>query len=166
MPIDVPRQLIERLNRGEVVLFVGDALDDEVPISKQLAGALVEECGAYCDFCSDEGPCLLPHSCKADLNLAAQMYEREAGPSSLRSFVRDFLKTQKVQTPSRAHHLIASLPVKVIISTSYDDRLLKALNDSGRDINHVFNDNHIPYFNEDMVQIIRLRGTIAVLIQW
>lgn len=148
MNTTLPPHLIEKLNNYEVVLFVGDALEndnDAVPPSRRLASALVNACGGHCPVCSDHGKCLKPDNCGVPLTQAAQLYEGEHDKHTLCTFVRDFLENAIDPNPTGMHCMIAELPVQVIVTTAYDDRLLKALAKAGRKTNHIVNDTSIAF---------------------
>ena len=83
----IPPELIEHLNRGDCVLFVGDALDDNGSQSARLASALVDACGALCPFCESQGKCQRPTACVVPLTRAAQLYEGPRNRHSLIEFV-------------------------------------------------------------------------------
>lgn len=51
----IPTELVDRFNDGNVALFVGDALGEEVSPTKRLTSKIVNDCGAYCDFCREDG---------------------------------------------------------------------------------------------------------------
>lgn len=149
----IPDELIERFNTGNVALFVGDALGEEVPLSKRLASALADACGAHCDFCREAGRCQKPEGCIELLTRAAQNYESLYNRNTLVTFIRRHLETET--SPGSIHRAIAVLPVRVMVTTAYDDRLLTALNDAERPILHVVRDTEIPYDDPSRVQFIR-----------
>ena len=73
--IDIPRELVEHLNRGDCVLFAGDALEGGSAQSARLASALVDACGAHCTFCKPQAKCARTDACVVPLTQAAQLYE-------------------------------------------------------------------------------------------
>ncbi len=154
----IPDELIERFNTGNVALFVGDALGEEVPLSKRLASALADACGAHCDFCREAGRCQKPAGCVEPLTRAAQNYESLYNRNTLVTFVRRHLETATL--PGPIHQALAALPVQVMVTTAYDDRLLTALTDAERPILHIVRGTEIPYDDPTRAQFIRLHGSI------
>ncbi|MBN1660852.1 MAG: SUMF1/EgtB/PvdO family nonheme iron enzyme [Anaerolineae bacterium] len=165
----LPSELIERLNHRDCVLFVGDALDEAGSQSARLASALVDACGAYCGLCKGlavtdgKAPrCLCPDTCEVPLTKAAQLYDGEFGRHRLLDQVQRFVEkhypTHPVQPVYRA---LAELPVQVMVTTAYDDRLESALQQAGRRYNSVVRDTDLPFGDDEHVQLIRLHGTIG-----
>lgn len=126
--LPIPPELIAHLNRGECVLFVGDALDG-VSQSARLAAALADACGAHCPFCQDAGECQRPDDCAVPPFRAAQLYEGHTNRQALVDFVCRHVDSTCPPTP--LHRALLELPVRVIITTAYDDRLEAALRAAG-----------------------------------
>jgi HEAT repeat protein len=157
--VSLANGLLEQFSAGNVILFVGDALGEGVPPSARLTSALVDACGAYCDFCREEGRCCKPESCVVPLTRAAQIYESYYNRHTLVTFVQRHLEAEA--QPGPIHRAIAALPARVIVTTAHDDRLLTALTDAGRSVSHVVRDTEIPYDDPIRVQLIRLHGSIS-----
>ncbi len=154
----IPSELITHLNRGDCVLFVGDALDG-ISQSARLAAALVDACGAQCQFCQDAGKCLRPDDCMTHLFRAAQLYEGRTNRQALVDFV--LRHTDNTRPPDPLHRALVELPVRVIITTAYDDRLEAALRAAGRPFLSVVRDTDVPFDDPDRVQLIRLHGAVS-----
>ncbi|MCP4540109.1 MAG: SUMF1/EgtB/PvdO family nonheme iron enzyme [Chloroflexi bacterium] len=154
-----PRQLLDHLNRGDCVLFVGDALDEEGSQSARLASLLVDACGAHCEFCKENGKCLRPHNCTVPLTRAAQLYESRNNRQALLDFV--IRQADNASSPGPIHSALAALPVRVIVTTATDDRLEEALRRAGRPYLNVVRDADVPFDDPDRVQLIRLHGTVS-----
>lgn len=154
----IPSELITHLNRGDCVLFVGDALDG-VSQSAQLAAALVDACGAQCPFCQSAGKCQRPDDCVTPLFRAAQLYEGRTNRQALVDFV--LRHTDNTRPPSPLHRALVELPARVIITTAYDDRLEAALRAAGRPFLSVVRDTDVPFDDPDRVQLIRLHGAVS-----
>jgi hypothetical protein len=154
----IPPELIAHLNRGDCVLFVGDALDG-VSQSARLAAALVDVCGAHCPFCQDAGECQRPDDCAVPLFRAAQLYEGHANRQALVDFVCRHVDSTRPPTP--LHQALLELPVRVIITTAYDDQLEAALRAAGRPFLSVVRDTDVPFDDLERVQLIRLHGTVS-----
>jgi hypothetical protein len=154
----IPSELITHLNRGDCVLFVGDALDG-VSQSARLAAALVDACGAHCRHCKPQGKCQYPDDCEVTLFRAAQLYEGHTNRQALVDFV--LRHTDNTRPPDPLHRALVELPVRVIITTAYDDRLEASLRAAGRPFLSVVRDTDVPFDDPDRVQLIRLHGTVS-----
>jgi hypothetical protein len=157
-PPDIPSELISHLNRGDCVLFVGDALDG-VSQSARLAASLVDACGAHCPFCQDAEKCQRPDDCMMPLFRAAQLYEDRTNRQALVDFVLHHL--DNTRPPELVHRALTELPVRVIITTAYDDRLETALRTAGRPFRSVVRDTDVPFDDPTHVQLIRLHGSLS-----
>jgi len=160
---DPPRKLIEHLNRGDCVLFVGDALALRgVSQSARLAAAMVDECGAHCPFCAENGACARPHACTVPLTRAAQLYESCNNRQYLEELVVRHVEERYPPRPVQpVYHALAELPVRVIVTTAYDDRLEAALAEAGRSYLRVVKDTDAPFDDPHRVQLVRLHGTVS-----
>ena len=154
----IPSELIAHLNRGDCVLFVGDALDD-VSQSARLAAALVDACGAHCRHCKPHGKCQYPDDCEVTLFRAAQLYEGRTNRQALVDFVLRHI--DNTRPPDPLHRALVELPIRIIITTAYDDRLEAALRAAGRPFLSVVRDTDVPFDDPDRVQLIRLHGTVS-----
>lgn len=159
----IPLELIEHLNRQDCVLFVGDALDENDSLSLQLASRLMDrgKLHSQCDIsaCSSTGKCTNPTNCTIKLFTAAQYYESEVGRHDLISFVEQ--QVENIGPPGPIHDALARLPVRVIITTAYDDRLEIALKQNERPFKLVVGDTDVPFDDPENVQLIRLHGKIG-----
>ena len=158
-PIAIPAELIEHLNQGACVLFVGDALESPERTSARLAAALVDACGAYCSVCQEQATCQRPVDCAVPLTEAAQLYESSHNRQGLVNFVRRQVDNQS--PPAPVHRALAALPVRIIITTAFDDRLERALQETDRPISSVLQDTDIPFDDPGRVQLIRLQGSVS-----
>jgi hypothetical protein len=112
-----PAELIEHLNRGDCVLFVGDVLDAPGAQGAQgarLASALVDACGGHCQFCQAVGKCSQPDFCIVPLTRAAQLYESCNNRQGLVDFV--LRRVDNTHPPGPLRHALAALPVRVMIT--------------------------------------------------
>jgi formylglycine-generating enzyme required for sulfatase activity len=159
--LTIPHPLIEHLNRGDCVLFVGDALEGPSQ-SARLAQELVDAANlhAVCSLpqCSENGCCQKPGQCAVSLAQAAQQYESRNNHHALVEFVLRHLDAAPAGPLLRA---VAELPVRVKVSTVYDDRLYEAMRQSGRPTLHVIKDTDIPFDDPAQVQLIRLHGSVS-----
>lgn len=154
-------ELIEHLSRYSCVLFVGDALDG-ISQSAWLASTLIDACGAHsaCPVpACRSGKCIQPHACVVPLPRAAQLYASSTDRQSLVDFVIRHI--DNADPPGPVHRALATLPVQVIITTAYDDRLETALREAGRPCLSVVHDTDVPYHDPEHIQVIRLYGTVS-----
>ena len=160
----IPTELIEHLNKGDCVLFVGDELDGQSQ-SQRLATMLVDRGQLHSDCrvptCQAQGRCDLPGRCAIPFHRAAQLYESRRGRHELVRCVRELVEQhyspQPVLPILRA---VASLPARTMITTAFDQRLEEALRQAGRRVNAVVKDVNVPLDDPDRVQLIYLRGRL------
>jgi formylglycine-generating enzyme required for sulfatase activity len=158
----LPTELPNHLDRRNCVLFVGDALDAEGLQSARLASALVDACSAHsvCPVSECQaGKCARPDSCAVPLTRAAQLYEGLHNRHALVDFVIRHVDNDS--PPGPVHQALAKLPVRVIVTTAYNDQLEEALRLAGRSYRSVVRDTHVPFDDPEHVQLIRLHGTIS-----
>jgi hypothetical protein len=158
-----PIELVEHINRRGCVLFVGDALDGQGSQSARLAALLVDACGAHsaCPIpaCQTDGKCAQSHDCAIPLTRAAQLYESRKGRHALVDFVTRHV--DHARPPGPLHRALVARPVRVIITTAYDDRLTMALQEAGRPYLQVVGDADVPFDDPERVQLIRLHGSVS-----
>jgi len=118
--VRIPPLLLESIERGGCVLFVGAGVSYEagLPTASDLAKMLANEA----DY-----PKTFPH----DLIEVSQYYEARFGRAFLMSRLREVL--QEPEQPSETYRLIAALSRKfrAIITTNYDSLLEKAFEEIG-----------------------------------
>ena len=162
-PPNLPHELIERLNRGDCVLFVGDAIDDATTQSACLAAALIDACHGHDECpvpaCRSSDLCAQSSACAVPLELAAQIYESRNSRQKLADFAIQHV--HNTSQPIPLYDTLATLNVRVIITTLYDNRLEEALQRAGRNTFSVVRDADIPFDDPERVQVIRLHGTIS-----
>ena len=120
MLVEIPFELQEQLRHGNVLLFLGEGINHgpggvpDFPTQDELAAELASRC----DY---------PDDAPLSLSQVAQFYE-DVGPGrqSLVSCLRDRLDRPDF-APGKNHHLIARLPVKVIVTTCYESLMEQAL---------------------------------------
>src|SRR5262245_47059654 len=147
--IAIPTLLLEQIERGNVLLFVGEGMvrdDDGVPVSKRLRNALsarLEDSGVERSF---------PE--------IAQDFEQSYGRAALIQLIRDQLETLGDE-PHEAHRLIAGLTsCTTLVTTALNRRLERAFSEVGRRF-HVMVSNHdVPFQDERNATIYRLRGAL------
>lgn len=110
------QDLINALRKGECVVFVGAGLSQEagLPSWSQFIQGLANDLGA-------------PHTGELEHFLdVAQWYVEEKGEHQLADQIRRYFGPG-LGRPTLPHYLLASLPVKIIVTTNYDDLLEQAL---------------------------------------
>ena len=136
----IPVELQETLKRGECVLFVGAGLSVGLPGWKKLMKPLAKEL----DISPDEDPLYI-----------AEYYENEFERLNLEEQIVSQLKDVKL---TKAHKLLAKLPVKAIITTNYDHVLEKAL--SKKKFIKVVYGKEAPLAREDQLPLVKMHGDI------
>jgi hypothetical protein len=147
--MSIPRELIEQLRKGNVVLFCGAGIsisEGGIPSGGQLAQELIQRAGL-----SNVGNTSLPE--------VAQAYELEVDHHSLIDYITDRIEAASRQ-PLRTHQLVATLPFQRIITTNWDTLLEEALRQAGKTVVKVVRDDDIPYIDEEKVTLIKLHGTV------
>jgi len=158
----IPEELIEQLNKGSCVVFIGDALLDKGSLFAKLAASLTNRTHAYCKTCKNEGKCLSPFDCNNSFTYVAKLYEKMSNRQSLIEFVKKHLEEDSSQTfLTEIYNILATLPVHVMITTTYDDRLEVALKKAHRPIQVIVNDTDVPFDDPGHVQVIHLHGTFS-----
>jgi len=145
--IPIPIELLEQLERGNVLLFVGEGINQGVlPSSAELA----EELAARCDYPPEE-PLMLPR--------VAGYYEMTRDRHGLIRFLRDWLDDPAL-APLRAHRLAVRLRPPVIVTTCYDRLLEQALREAGIPYMPAVGNAEIAYAEERKVLLVWLWGVL------
>ena len=147
--MNIPRELLEQLRKGNVVLFCGAGIsmsEGGLPSGRQLARELAQRARL-----GDVGGMTLPE--------VAQAYELEMGHQSLIAYITSRTDDPRY-VPLCTHHLIATLPFKQIITTNWDNLLEEALRQAGRPFVKVVRDSGIAYADEEKALLIKLHGSI------
>jgi hypothetical protein len=140
----VPQELIEQLERGNVVLFAGAGLSIGAGLPGW--GALIRPLAQRIGYGGD------------DLLKAAQFYENRMGRHALISYLREKLDTLGVE-PTGNHHLLTRLPVHIVFTTNFDDLLERAYRTAGRAVHLVVGAAELPFWDESRVNLVKLHGT-------
>lgn len=147
-------ELAESLHRRNVVLFIGAGLSigAGLPGWADLIRPLARAVGAR--WPADEASLTSDH-----LLSAAQHYENQRGRHALIQHLRGVLDTTGIQ-PTPVHQLIASLPVRVIFTTNYDDLIERALREAGQRPNVIVSTPELAFWSEEHIQVIKLCGDL------
>lgn len=145
--MNIPRELIEQIIRGNVVLFVGNCLSVRagLPGNADLCRQLAQRIG---------------YQQEADLPRLAQYYANRNGRNALVRLLQDAVSAPN-PTPTDEYKLLSELPVKTIFTTAYDDLLERAyLEYARRRIKLIIIGVDLPYWDETWVNIVKLHGRI------
>jgi len=147
--VNIPIELIEELQKDNVVLFCGAGIsmsEGALPSGGQLAHELVKRAKLR----SMRGK---------SLPEVAQKYERKLGHQNLINYIARRIEEIDC-SPQRAHHLIAMLPFRRIITTNWDNLLEDALRDAHKPFVKLVRDSDVAFVDEKKTLLIKLHGTI------
>ncbi len=150
--MQIPLELIEQIQKGNVVLFCGAGISmgpeglPSGPGGAQLTQELAERAGL-----GDVSGMWLPE--------VAQDYELKLGHQSLIQHVINRIDDPKY-SPLRTHQLITALPFNKIITTNWDNLLEEALRQARQPFVKVVRDPDIAFADEEKVLLIKLHGSI------
>jgi hypothetical protein len=143
---EIPQELIQQLERGNVVLLIGAGLSIG-------AGLL-----SWPDLVSPLAEAIdLREDPPANPLKVAQYFENEKKRHALVDHICQSTDSTKVH-PSAVHDRLLKLPCKTWITTNYDDLLEQTLRAGGRKFNLVVRDTNLPYTSEDALTLIKLHG--------
>lgn len=117
--------ILYHLGRQQLVPFLGAgaSLGFNGHPGLPTGGELAEELANECDF---------PGCDRQDLLRVAQFYAIKLGEHPLRVSVQEKLSIAGVK-PGQMHHLLANWPVKVVLTTNYDNLMERAFSMAGKD---------------------------------
>lgn len=152
--MNIPPELVNQFVRGNGVIFVGAGLSTGagLPGWMDLIRPLARAVDAR--WPGDEADLTTDH-----LLTAAQYYENQRGRNALIQHLRDTLDTAGIQ-PTSVHRLVASLPVRAIFTTNYDNLIERALQDAGQRPNVIVSEAELAFWNEERVQVVKLCGDL------
>lgn len=144
MPVDIPFELIQQMERGDCVLFVGAGLsrDAGLPGWRQLLEPLRDQLGCSAD---------------ADPLTVAQVFEFRYDRRLLLEHIRDQTDSAGKELPRNLSKL-AEMPFKTWVTTNYDNLIEKALNACGKRYNSVVRDMDLAFVRSDQTTLIKLHG--------
>lgn len=163
----LPDEIINPLNTGKLVLFIGHDLDFEaynIPSLVSLTSKIVQKVEGWSscsEHCRKEGNCLHPTTCSVPFRTASTLYQEREHTSTapLIDFLNDQLQIQR--TPTKLFELIAALPFKAIVTTAYDERLQQAFLAANKRYYPITTDLQIINGQSAETQIIHLYGTLS-----
>jgi len=152
--MNIPHELVEQFAYGNGVVFAGAGLS----IGAGLFGwaDLIRPLAQAVDarWPANETDLTTEH-----LLSATQHYENQYGRNALIQHLRDTLDTTGIQ-PTPVHRLIASLRVRVIFTTNYDEFIEQALREADQRHNVIINELDLAYWSEERVQVVKLCGDL------
>lgn len=145
--IPIPVDLLEQLERGNVLILIGEGLSrDTLPSSAKLSKELAERF----DYPSGE---------QSSLPRVAYSYLRKHDRAELVKFLRERLWDHRLP-PSRAHRLLCQLPISIIVTTTHDDLLERAHHEASVPYVTVVKDQDVPYTERQKRLLIWLLGRL------
>jgi hypothetical protein len=153
--MDIPRELVEHFSRGDGAVFVGAGLSigAGLPGWADLICPLAKAVGVR--WPANEADLSTDH-----LLSTAQHYENQRGRHALIQHLRDALDVASVE-PTPVHRFLASLPVRVLFTTNYDDLIQRALREAGRSCNVVVSEPELAFWSTERVQVVKLCGDLT-----
>lgn len=149
-------ELLEQLERGNVLLFVGDRLArtaDSGVYQDQLRAALIERCAAL-------GAAAALRSEATFLEAAEAYADAAGGPQALVQWLRDQEAAQAEALPL-AYRLIAGLTAcNLLATTAVDQRLERAFEAAGRPLTVVVGVADLAFEDSRQATLYKLRGTL------
>jgi HEAT repeat protein len=148
--ISIPTELLEQIERGNVLLFIGERLVYDTS-GRAMIDRLAEQLASRCDT-----------DIAADRSFpeVAQVYEAEKGRQALIQFIRDQLE-ERADQAQPIHRLIAGLTdCTVLVTTALNRALERAFADLGRPLDVVIGNIDIAFENERRAQLYKLRGSL------
>jgi hypothetical protein len=150
MMIDIPPELIDQIERGNVLLFIGERIVRD-PTGQVAFDQLTAQLAARCGL-ADAEEITFPE--------AAQAYEDEKGRHALVQFVRDYLDALG-DDPQPVQGLICELTdCNIIVTTCLDRRLEQAFEKKGRPLDVIVGNLDVAFEDGHKAQLYKLRGSV------
>lgn len=149
-PMQIPTELIEQIERGNVLLFIGERLSHDLH-GEAVLDRLTTELAKRADI-DDSHSLSFPE--------VAQAYEDARGRQALVEFICTRIEAIGA-APQLAHQLIAGLTqCSVLVTTTLSGRLERAFREAGRKLQVVIRNEDIPFEDEHVAQLFKLRGSL------
>lgn len=148
--IAIPEELLEQVERGNVLLFMGELLvrdaDGQVTVDR-LTHQLAARCG-------------IPDREILSFPEVAQLYQDEKGRHALIQFLRNQLEAIGNE-PQHVHSLVAGLcSFSVLISTSLSSHLEQAFEAANRSLDVIIGNVDVAFEDEQKARLYKLRGSL------
>lgn len=157
-----PQKLIEELQLGNVVPFIGSGLSipSGYPSWDNLIRLIID------DIEEKDSKSLLENLYNSgEINGidAPELHQiLKSGGYSLRRLLSSTFN--KPASPNNYHKLLSQLPCDTIITSNYDNLIEKQYEIDGYQIHKIWRDNQLPYYNEKReLQLLKIHGTIEDL---
>ncbi len=149
-----PVEIIESFKSQNVVLFIGAGLSMNSGLPSWLDLFRPLENAIDYKLPSDSSYITTEH-----LLTLAQYYENLKGRNALVRYLRDNLDTYNIK-PSDVHYLIASLPIKFLFTTNYDNLLERTFQDIGKRVSVIVDNREFAFQSNEETKIIKLCGDL------
>jgi len=87
----------------------------------------------------------------------AQNYAITFGIAALRRKVLEYLH-RHYTAPTAVHHLLARMPLHLVLTTAWHDLLEKALRQNGRSVNVIVTQGDLAFYDESSINVLKLLG--------
>ena len=144
----LPSEIVAAARRGDLVLFIGA----DLPAS--ITGA-PNRCDLAQRFAQRFG--IQP---VVSLEKVAEQVENRFGRNALISFFKEMLDTTG-RSLGLFYRTVSRLPLRTIVTTTYDDLLEKSLRESSRPVLVLASPTDLPLVGHDRVSLFRLAGDLA-----
>lgn len=143
MPI--PRPLYQAIEGRQWVPLLGPAPDPDAPAPQDLARLLAAD---------------LDPPTNGPLPQVAQAYALAHGTAALRQRVVAHLRDPSL-APTAVHHLLARLPLNLVITTAQHTLLETALQAANRTANVIVTQEDLAFYDEKAVNVVKLWGDVT-----
>jgi hypothetical protein len=150
MEPNIPIELLEQFERGNVLLFVGERIVRDAE-GQPMIDQLTAQLAARLDVADKT---------ELDFPQTAQAYEDGHGRQALVQFVLDWL-AELGDTPQPSHRLIAGLTDCDVLATTCIDRQLEAaFTEAGHLLNVIVGNVDVVFEDERRARLYKLRGSV------
>ena len=148
--IDIPEELLEQIERGNVLLFMGERIVRD-PTGRAIHDQLTAKLAARCEI-TDSNQYTFPE--------AAQAYEDDRGRHALVQFIRDQL-AKLGNEPQHVHRLIVNLAIcKILVTTCFDQQLERAFAEGKQSLDVIIGNVDVAFEDERKAKLYKLRGSV------
>ena len=147
----IPEELIEQLDRGNVVPLLGAefAQEQDSEFGLPSPNSLVEELARRSGY--SDGV--------MTLSRVAQHYELQQERHALISFLSDRLINSRAK-PLAIHRLLAAHPWRVVVTTSFDNMFERALSEAQCNFTRIIGNTDVAFEDQDKLLLVRMYGSL------
>ncbi|MBD3189240.1 MAG: hypothetical protein GF308_01275 [Candidatus Heimdallarchaeota archaeon] len=144
--MEISKELINSIIKGNVVLFVGAGLSIGAGLNgwKELLKPLLDSIN-------------LPEKLQKDLTKAAQYYEIKNGRHSLIQHIIEETDTTNLEVTDN-HKRLAKLGIRTWITTNYDDLIERTFKEMKIKYTKVVREENLPYTSSEKTTLVKLHG--------